>query len=345
MEMPLGHLTLRDIAREAGVSVATLDRVLHGRSGVREDTARRVRETIARFNFRPSRAGAELARGKSMKFAFVMPTGSNIFMGMIRDTVTDMGAWLSARRASAELLLTDVFNPETLTNALESMVGCYDGVAVVALDHQSVRGAIDDLVDAGAHVVTLVSDVPGSKRRHYVGIDNVAAGRTAATLLGRLAGGRRGKVGVIAGSQLLRDHAERIFGFQQVIALEYPDLQMAGVVEGSDQDEVNEHLMAGFLDNHQDLIGVYNVGAGTPGVVNALTASGREREVLLIAHDLTSFTRRALLRGAIDAVISQDAGHEARSAIRVMMALIRGEPILDEQEKIRIDIIMRDNLP
>jgi LacI family transcriptional regulator len=46
-----------------------------------------------------------------------------------------------------------------------------------------------------------------------------------------------------------------------------------------------------------------------------------------------------------DAVISQDAGHEARSAIRVLMALGRGEPMLPEQEKIRIDIIMRDNLP
>jgi LacI family transcriptional regulator len=66
---------------------------------------------------------------------------------------------------------------------------------------------------------------------------------------------------------------------------------------------------------------------------------------VFIAHDLNDFTRRALLRGMIDAVISQDPGHEARSAIRVLLSLARGERLLPEQEKIRIEIVMRDNLP
>jgi LacI family transcriptional regulator len=47
----------------------------------------------------------------------------------------------------------------------------------------------------------------------------------------------------------------------------------------------------------------------------------------------------------MDAIIAQDPGHEARSAIRVLLALALNEPILAEQEKIRIDIVMRDNLP
>lgn len=345
LETPPGHLTLRDIAREAGVSIATLDRVLHGRTGVRPETARRVREAIERHNFRPSRAAADLARGASMKFALVMPEGSNIFMRMILDQVGEMQAWLSARRASVTTIIADVFKPDALTRTLESLEGRFDGVAVVALDHQSVRAAIDDLIAAGAFVVTIVSDVPGSRRHHYVGVDNVAAGRTAASLLGRLTRAASGKVGVVAGSQLLRDHAERIFGFQQVMGLEYPHLSVLPVVEGGDQDEVNEDLTARLIGDHPDLIGLYNVGAGTPGVAKALTDAGRERDIVFIAHDLTSFTRRALLRGVIDAVISQDPGHEARSAMRVLMALVRKEAILAEQEKIRIEIIMRDNLP
>ncbi len=174
--MAAGHLTLKDIAREAGVSVATLDRVLHGRAGVREDTARRVRETIDRFGFRPSSAAADLARRRTSRFAFVMPGGGNIFMQAIAAAVVEMTAWLNARRASAETIITDVFNPAALADTLESLAGRFDGVAVVALDHQSVRAAIDDLVAAGTPVVTLVSDVPGSRRFHYVGVDNVAAG-------------------------------------------------------------------------------------------------------------------------------------------------------------------------
>ncbi len=341
METPSGHLTMREIAREAGVSVATLDRVLHGRSGVREETARRVREAIARR----SGPGGKFESARSMKLALVMPEGANVFMQMIRDHVGEMSNWLVARKVSVETVVTDVFNAQRLADSLDSLQGRFDGVAVVALDHQSVRAAIDDLVASGMFVVTLVSDVPGSRRHRYIGIDNVAAGRTAGALVGRLARQPAGRVGVIAGSQLLRDHAERIFGFQQVMGLEFSQYTVLNPVEGGDQDELNESLTMRLLSEHPGLVGLYNVGAGTPGVGKAIAESGREEHIVFVAHDLTPFTRRGLLRGTVDAVISQDPGHEARSAIRVLMALARGEPLLAEQERINIDIVMRDNLP
>jgi LacI family transcriptional regulator len=344
-EMAASHLTLKDIAREAGVSVATLDRVLHGRAGVREDTARRVREAIDRHGFRPFAAGAELARRRPGRFAFVMPEGSNVFMSMILQHIAEMSGWLAARRASVETLRTNVFNPAALARTLESLAGRYDGVAVVALDHQSVRAAIDDLVAGGTYVVTLVSDVPGSRRHHYIGIDNVAAGRTAASLMGRFVRTGAGRIGVIAGSQSLRDHAERIFGFNQVMGLEYPRLGVLSPVEGSDHDGESEALMMRLIADHPDLIGVYNVGAGVPGVAKAITDAGRESAITFIGHELSEVTRRCLLRGVMDAVVAQDPGHEARSAMRVLLALIRGEPILAGQEEIRIDIVIRDNLP
>ncbi len=65
----------------------------------------------------------------------------------------------------------------------------------------------------------------------------------------------------------------------------------------------------------------------------------------MIAHDLIEHSRRALLDGTFDAVINQDAGHEVRSAIRVLKAHADGIPIIPGQERIRIDIFMRDNLP
>ena len=73
--------------------------------------------------------------------------------------------------------------------------------------------------------------------------------------------------------------------------------------------------------------------------------SGRARDIVWIAHELTPHTRRFLLRGTIDAIISQDPGHEARSAARVLLAHCCGEPIMPDQERIRIDIFLRDNLP
>lgn len=347
-------LTLKDIAREAGVSLATVDRVLHNRPGVRPDTVRRVKAAIERNSFQPHVAAAELARGRARRFAFVMPSGSNPFMQQIESYLGEMSAWLSARRISVEMVATDVFDSSALAASLEALSGDYDGVAVVALDHPSVRAAINDLVDAGSKVVTLVSDVPSSRRHHYVGIDNIAAGRTAGALVGRLVGQRSGKVAIVAGSQGLRDHAERIFGFNQVMAAEFPGLSVLPVLEGRDEDDRSEQLLARLFGKHADIVGLYNVGAGTQGVAKALGDkalgeralgdAGRDK-VVFVGHDVTALTRRLLLQGVMDAAISQNPGHEARAAVRVLLALARGEPILREQEKIRIDIVMRDNLP
>jgi LacI family transcriptional regulator len=338
-------LTLKDIARQAGVSLATVDRVLHNRPGVRPDTVRRVREAVERNAFQPHVAAAELARGRPRRFVFVMPSGPNLFMQEIEAYLGEMSGWLSARRLAVEVVATDVFDAATLAAKLESLVGNFDGMAVVALDHPSVRAAINDLVDGGTKVVTLVSDVPSSRRHHYVGIDNIAAGRTAGALIGRLVGPKPGKIAVVAGSLGLRDHAERLFGFNQVMASEFPQLGVLPVLEGRDEDYRSECLTRKLLGGHPDIVGLYNAGAGTPGVAKALIDAGRASQIVFAGHDVTVMTRKLLLQGVMDAVISQNPGHEARAAVRVLLALARGEPILSEQEKIRIDIVMRDNLP
>jgi len=344
-QIEISHATLKDVAREAGVSIATVDRVLHGRPGVRKGTVQRVEETIERLGFRPHAAAAELARGKSYRFCFVMPKSLNAFMSEIQETVLKERAWLTARRTLVEIVETDVFDPIAITQTLEEVGTRYDGIAVVALDHPRVRAAIDDLAASGVNVVTLVSDVPSSHRARYIGIDNIAAGRTAGSLIGRFIGGRKGKVAVIAGSLALSDHTDRFIGISRVIASDFPDLELMLPVEGRDDDATNQALTTRLLNEVPDLIGIYNIGAGTSGVAAALSETGKAGSVVFVGHDLTTHTRRFLLTGIMDAVISQNPGREARSALRILQALARKEPISAAQETIGIDIVIRENLP
>ncbi len=339
------RMTLEDVARTAGVSLATVDRVLNRRPGVHALTAERVQQAIERLNYRPDRFAARLARGREHRFQFILPTGTNAFMRALEERVRTTADYVAAERVQIGVSHVDVFDGDILASALDRLHGEVDGVAVVALDHPSVREAIDDLTNSGVTIVTLVSDAPRSRRAHYVGIDNSAAGRTAGSLLGRFLAGRPGKVGLIAGSIALRDHIERQIGFEQVVSRDFPALRLLPIREGRDDDDRVEELAAGLLDEHPDLVGIYNVGAGNGGVVAALEASGRGRDVVFIAHELTAFSRRHLIRGTIDAVINQDAGHEARSAARLLIAEREGMPIDAGQERIRIDIFIRDNVP
>lgn len=339
---PIAPATLKDVARLAGVSLATVDRVLHDRPGVREITVRKVKDVIEQLGFRPHAAAAELARARRLRFCFVMPTGSNNFMRQIADHIAEAQGWMASRRTSADILKTDVFDPVALADTLNTLGDDYDGVAVVALDHPLVRQAIDDLVERGTAVVTLVSDVPTSRRVHYVGIDNVAAGRTAGSLIGRFLNGRAGNVGIIVGSLGLRDHAERLIGFSQVMTREYPSLTLLPVLEGRDDSGQNERLCRDLLARHPNLLGLYSIGAGNEGIADVLNT--HPQPVVFLGHDLTQSTRFYLTTGLMAALIHQDPGHQARSAARILFGLATGEPIHAAQEKIRIEIVMRDNL-
>nr|WP_186294329.1 LacI family DNA-binding transcriptional regulator [Bradyrhizobium guangdongense] len=342
---PTARATLEDVARAAGVSLATVDRVVNRREGVRAKTVARVEAAVAKLGYRTDAAAARLARGQTFRFAFVLPTGSNSFMTNLTEQVQRTADWLASQRAFIDVLHVDVFDPDSLAGALEELSPAYQGLAVIALDHPRVRAAIDDLVMRGVAVVTLVSDAPSSRRLHYVGIDNPAAGRTAATLMGRFLGGRSGSVAVIAGSLSLRDHTERQFGFHQILSSEYPNVTTLPVLEGRDDNERTRQLTAELLVRQPGLLGIYSCGAGNRGIAEALEASGRARDVVWIAHELTQHTRRFLVRGTIDAIINQDPGHEARSAARVLLAHCLAEPTSPDQERIRIDIFLRDNLP
>lgn len=337
-------VTLKTVADAAGVSIATVDRVLNRREGVRSATVERVEAAIRRLGYAPSSLALRVAPAPN-RFAFLLPAGDNPFYGALADAVARLTEWLPFSSSHYDVRQVDVFDGDALATALlaAGREG-YAGIAVAALDHPAVREAINSLKDDGIAVATLVSDVPSSRRDRYIGIDNTAAGRTAGTLLGRFLPGRTGKVALIAGSLALRDHAERRFGFEQVIAQDFPDVEVIAVREGRDDPARVKALAEDLLREHADLAGLYSVGAGTHGVIEALETAGRARRLVFVAHELTGENRAALIRGTIDALIGQEAGHEARSAARILQALTNDWPILDDQERIRIDIFLRDNV-
>jgi LacI family transcriptional regulator len=219
-----------------------------------------------------------------------------------------------------------------------------DGVAVFGPETPSVRDSIAGLRANGVVVVSLVSDIPSSDRNNYVGIDNVAAGRTAGQLMGRFVGPGPGDILVVTGSMLARDHLERRLGFDEVMARDFPQLRVLPSLEGRDDADLIERLLPQALGQSDNIRGIYSSAAGNTGLVRHFEKSGGTSPVT-IAHELTPLSRAALGSGLFDAVISQDTGHLIRSAIRIMRANSDRAPINLAQERIRIDVYLKENLP
>src|SRR4029077_2238599 len=107
-DAPLVKATLRDVAREAGVSLATVDRVVNRRDGVRGKTAARVEAALAKLGYRPDAAATRLAPQLSVRFPFIPPTGANTFMTNLAEQVRRTADWLAGQRAFIDILHVDV---------------------------------------------------------------------------------------------------------------------------------------------------------------------------------------------------------------------------------------------
>ncbi|MBV6650960.1 MAG: LacI family DNA-binding transcriptional regulator [Hoeflea sp.] len=337
--------TVHDIAAEAGVSLATVDRVLNARPGVRRKTVDKVQAAVERLGYVRDVSAANLAKKRTYPLVFILPEGPNSFMRGLEAEIRAAMQRSPVERTAIRIETVPPFDPAAIVGVLDSLDPAeVNGVALVATDTPDVSAAVDRLVDRGVHVATLVSDLPGSQRIHFCGIDNLAAGRTAGGLIGRFCNGRSGKVLVVAGSMKLSDHMDRASGFAAVLRSEFPDLEIVGPVETNDDADTVRQAVTAALDAETEIIAIYSLGAGTRGLIEALP-DREQRKLAVVAHEVTEHSRQALAEGLFDAVINQDCGHEVRSAIRVLKARADGLMPISAQERIRIDIFLKDNLP
>lgn len=310
--------TIFDIAAAAGVSIATADRAVNGRKGVAEKTAERVLAAAERLNWRPNPAAQTLSRRTPITLDVVLPKPSNPFMSQLVDSVAIAQAAFEAFRVAPRAHIVDELDPASLARHLGEMHGRPEGVALLGLQHPLVIEAINRLEQSGTPVVTLVSDVLGCARQAYVGVDNHAAGRAAAALLGRFLGREGGRVAVFAGTPLYTDIIQRQSGFLEAAKVRFPNMRPLPSVWNVENDEHSYDVARTMLAERTDLSGIYVAGGGQTGVATALQESGRASDITMIAHDVFGSLLPFLRNGTIDAAINQNPEVQVTRALQLL---------------------------
>ncbi len=337
--------TVHDIAKEAGVSLATVDRVLNARPGVRGATIAKVQAAVERLGYVRDTYAANLARQRRYRFAFVLPEGPSQFTDSLKGALSEAYGSQVADRVLLKLVSVPSHDPHAIVRSLQSLnTTQLDGVAIMAPETPQVRDAIARLKAEGLAVVALVSDLPNSDRDYFIGINNIAAGRTAALLMGQFSK-ESGEILAITNSIQSRDSLDRRLGFDQVMADDFPNLDVLPSIESFDDHDRMDAILRDVIQNRPEVKGIYSMGSGNAPLLTTLRQSGKLKELTVIAHEVTPATRQALLDDEIAAVITQNVGHLVRGALRVLRAVCDHLPIFEAQEKVRIEVVLRENLP
>jgi LacI family transcriptional regulator len=329
--------TIADIARHAGVGTATVDRVINGRTGVNAETMQKVMQAITALG-KPTVVRGRPRMRDSFRFAYVLPESGSAFFDQVERQIAQSAGDFRHQHITEVTHRFNADDPAEFAAALAQVDDC-DGIALLAPDLPAVKLAINDKVRAGVHVVTLFSDVAGSMREAYVGVDNRAAGRTAGLLLARMAG--------MSQATRLSAEIERRIGFAQVVEERFSGLRVLRAPDLPADDAGVYQALKQFLQNDMDvarLAGIYCVGTGSAGVVRALKELGLEHTQGVAAHDATQAHQALLGSGNLAYVLNQDIHYCVLAAARVLRGLcenIRGALNVVQP---RVEILTAENL-
>ena len=332
---------IREIAVQAGLSERTVDRVLNNRGGVRASTVREVQQAITDLD----RQRSQLRLGGRTFIVDVVIQAPERFSSAVRDALE---AELPSLRPAA-VRCRFHFRETCPTEALVAMLDRIrtrgsQGVILKAPDLPEIIAACSRLIRAGIPVVTLVTDLPGSERVAYIGMDNRAAGATAAYLMGQWLGEQPGNILVTLSRDFFRGEEEREMGFRSAMRSRYPNRHLIEIDNSDGLDESMRGLVLAALKTDPDINAVYSIGGGNMAIVEAFAATGRRYSVF-IAHDLDQDNTRLLRGGRVSAVLHHDLNQDMRRACHTIMQVHKALPGAAHPWPSNIHIITPYNMP
>ena len=314
-----GRPTIADVAKAAGVSVSTVDRVINGRLPVRSASATRVRVAAEAIGFH----AAALIRQRStpnrpaMTLGFILQRHSVQFYRALGEALE--AATLSSPDISGRPIVEylDDLRPAIVADKLKQMCERADAVALVAADHPHITRAIAEARDRGKPVIALLSDLSAPARSGYVGLDWRKTGRTSGWAMTKIAG-RTGRVAIMIGSPRYLATELCEISFRSYLREHAPDLRLLEPLANFEEPRLAYQGTLDLLQRTPDLVGIYMVGGGVEGVMDALHEAGVAERIALICHDLTDNTRDGLISGVLDFVIHQPRALFAAATVQAL---------------------------
>ena len=319
-----GRPTIVDVAREAGLSTATVDRVLNAREKVREDTARRVYEAARLIGYHAApligqRVQTDLPR---LRLGVVLHKEKQAFYQTFKSELERAVTQAVGLRASVEIAFAASQTPADFASLLDGMANRVDAVAATAVTHPEVTEAVVRLNTRGIPCFALLNDFAQGVRQNYLGLNNMKIGRIAAHMIA-VSSHQPGKIAVFVGGYRWHGHELRETGFRSYFREYAPQFSVLDTLVNLETRQLTYEATLDLLNRHPDLRGIYCAGGGMEGAIAALVEVRQPGEVTLIVNELTPESRAALITRHVGMAIATPLGRLCSDLISLAAAAVR----------------------
>lgn len=338
-------VTIRQISELSGVSRGTVDRVLNGRGRVSPEKEALVRRVAEQLGYKPNLAGKALAAKKKSYTVGVLLTaeGVSFFDEVIRGAeqaaleLADYGVTVLVERIKGYDVAVQLAGIERLRNRVNVLI-------LNPINEPEVAAALDALAEEGKAVITLNTDIEGTRRLCYIGPDYLRSGRAACGMMGLLLGGK-GRIGVFTGSVRILGHNQRVAGVREVIRERFPEMTVEDIDETGDDDAVAYRAAQRMLRENPGLDGMVLLAAGSAGVCRAVLELPAGERPRIVAMDSVPSTVEMLKIGVIQATVCQQPFTQGYQAVQqAFRFLVQGEQPREERIFMETEIRIRETV-
>ncbi|NUQ29951.1 MAG: LacI family DNA-binding transcriptional regulator [Acidobacteriaceae bacterium] len=333
---------IREIATALGISIGTVDRALHNRPGISEQTRERVLRMAKKLNYSPNVAARHLKLSRTLRFGIFLPERVAVFFDSMR-----AGMRLAAERlaTTAPLELHFFSFPRLGDGDVECMERArwrqFDGI-VLAPGNPSALSALFRREDAPP-ILFIGSDAPLLGRIASVSVDATVSGNIAADMLGRVLP-EAAKVAMIAGDLRIQDHSEKLRGFSASLAVHAPHLRLLPPLESHEDPEEGYQAARRLFRRHRDLGGIYLGTANSLPVLRAADEAKLLGRLKIVTTDIFPELIPLIETDRILCSVHQRPFTQGRMAIELLYAHLLGLKTVPPITRVAPHLVLRSNL-
>lgn len=305
--------SIKDIAREAGVSIGTVDRVLHNRGRVSDETKSRIEAVMEQLNYTPNHVAQGLAVNKkklNLCF-FVLDSKRNPFYYDIKKAAENRAGKLKQYGVTVNICVIDpeIERKNLLTEEVKEALDHADGIATIGFVSSEFRKKLKKTIDRGVPVVLYNSRLDEIEPLAFVGCNYIDSGRLAAGIAARI-GGTDAKVGVFSqGCDLNKQmvsYSERMLGFRKEIDEHYPDMEILDTRGISLDTRQNEETVKDVLSRHPEMNIAYIVNPADYEICEEIYKVDKNHKIKIITNDLVGRQIEMVKNDIISVTICQE---------------------------------------
>lgn len=342
-------IRIKDIAERAGVSVGTVDRVLHERPNVSAEARKRVEKALEEMNYQPNMYASALAYNKSYTFYVLIPKHeSEAYWEEIEEGARKA---MEARRdfhIGVKIIHYQRFDEESFKSQYQSCLDSNpDGVVIVPADLDVTKQFTDILHGRNIPFIMLDSYMPDLKPLSFYGQDSFSSGYFAAKMLMLIALHEK-EIMLMKitkdGKVISKQQANREVGFRHYMLDHFPNIEIIDLelpIEGT-KKQYNV-ILEEFFTTHPQLHHCITLGSKAHIAGEFLLRTNR-RNIQIMGYDMVGKNAECLRQGSISFLIAQHAYQQGFSCIDALFRAIVLKKKVQPVNYMPIELLTKENV-